>query len=857
MELGERKFDSFATGPNVTSDEPWKIQVKSQAALLVERSRRCRQRNESSWRFACEPLVFARLEAEVVCKNCRKRIWRSEIEASREETSAAAEALRRRQQNREPCRCSRMARSQDFLEAVGLNQIFDHREDEQVRLDRAVVERLHKDIQKPDAIFGLRQTRNIENLLHDTRKRESEASNQEKQLHELLDPSPLIQPICQKGDQLLFPFLVLEAKSGTSDSDWYSIQMQTAFPIKAFLDTQDRLRRATGRRSKWHSGPLVWFFTNKGEDWRLSAAYMEQGSPRAGTIGTVDYLVVELWRGSISTRTGALQLLLLVDYVFDWARDVYRDYIIQELRILASGENDAASIVHSDTDIYSTRQLEYSGVPDQEDVEKFEDYISSQKEYTALDSAKGVVRHATFVESRYCAIFITPDNVQTLLQSTRQTRTQQLCRLILGHMSESIILDLPTLVAMEKQWTGNARLSPPGYLAQMNFYSVVSCTNYLSGNWHQVRELSIVAIAEGAWVAIFDASNLKKHRGKAEKPVFTHRAVMDSMLTTLKSLQAGSLAELLLATITRGAVKIHTNPSGTSSAQVHTVRMSSIDTSASDMSSNEIHLFSPAPCEVVPDDGTFRDIVHYIYKFFKKGNLEPQESFMRVSKSFNQQHLLQFDVEPVSTTEKPLQVSDSGYVLVSSACHSHDPDRSKSRVCVYIVKAEPAAPTREQLVERLMDTIQTRDVYHTTQDNGTSNLTNMKQVPWNLKGTYAIYSVGFGFLRFLFEIDRQIGDCSIPTTQGSLRASAESGSYLFTRNNTPWQDPRRIGRNVEGRMFIIYKLTTSKISYWKTIVEQLNAKGITCCQICATPIKGNPGACFQCIAAIRHYDGPS
>jgi hypothetical protein len=159
-----------------------------------------------------------------------------------------------------------------------------------------VAEQLHKDIQKPDAIFGLRQTRNIENLLHDTRKRklelESEAANQEKQLHELLDPSPLTQPISQKGDELLFPFLVLEAKSGTSDSDWHSIQMQTAFPIKAFLDIQDRLRRATGQRSKWHAGPLVWFFANKGEDWRLSAAYMEQGKPSAGTIGTVDYVSI-------------------------------------------------------------------------------------------------------------------------------------------------------------------------------------------------------------------------------------------------------------------------------------------------------------------------------------------------------------------------------------------------------------------------------------------------------------------------------------------------------------------------------------------------------------------------------------
>ena len=157
---------------------------------------------------------------------------------------------------------------------------------------------LRKDIQKPDAIFGLRQTRNIENLLYDTRKNEleldlgSNAVDQDRQIHELLDPSPLTQPISQKGDMLLFPFLVVEAKSGTSDSDWYSIQMQTAFPIKAFLDTQDRLRRATGRRSKWHAGPLVWFFANKGEDWSLSGAYMEQGGPRAGTSGTMDYVSI-------------------------------------------------------------------------------------------------------------------------------------------------------------------------------------------------------------------------------------------------------------------------------------------------------------------------------------------------------------------------------------------------------------------------------------------------------------------------------------------------------------------------------------------------------------------------------------
>ena len=584
---------------------------------------------------------------------------------------------------------------------------------------------------------------------------------------------------------------------------------------------------------------------------------------------------MELWRGSISTRDGALQLLLLVDYIFDWARDVYRDYIIQELRTLASGANDAASTVYSDTDIYSTRPVQYNGIPDPEDIENFQRYISGQEEFTALDSARGVVRHATFVESRYCAVFVTPDNVQTLLHSTRQTRTQQLCRLILGHMPDSIFLDLPTLVAMEMQWTGNSRLSPPGYLAEMKFYSVVSCTSYLSGGWHQIRELYVMAIAEGAWDAIVDASKLKRNRGKALKPVLTYMVNTDSMLATLKGLQAGSPAETLLAAITRTAVTIqatctdrrfyrHGSPRmgtvDTSSSDSSSVRMGSVDTSPSDASSVDLTFSEPGLCIVVPDSGVFRDIVHYIYKFFKKGNMEPQEAFMRVSKRYDLQHLLQSDSNPVSITKATLQVSSSGCVLISSACHSHDPERSKSGICIYIVEGKPTAPTQDQLYERLMETIETRDVYHTTQDNGTSNLTHMKNVPWNLKRTYGIFSLGYEFLQFLMDISPQIENYAVPATQGSPRLSAESGSYIFTREYIPWQDRRLLSRNTQERIFTIYKLMTSEILYWKEKAERLNARGIACCQICAGPTEGdltNPDSCSMCKIAMGDYSGPS
>lgn len=64
-DLGQRKFDTYAVD-NATDDiEPWKLHIKSQAELLTAKALRQQHRNESSWRYACEHIVFARLEAEV------------------------------------------------------------------------------------------------------------------------------------------------------------------------------------------------------------------------------------------------------------------------------------------------------------------------------------------------------------------------------------------------------------------------------------------------------------------------------------------------------------------------------------------------------------------------------------------------------------------------------------------------------------------------------------------------------------------------------------------------------------------------------------------------------------------------
>lgn len=175
-------------------------------------------------------------------------------------------------------------------EAVSLNRIFGHQEDKQVQYKKELASQLRKDMQKPNAIFSLRKTRNIKNLLYDTKKSKLDEADNPQQLYELLDPLPFEKLLNYNGDALLFPFLVVEAKSGKSANDWYSINLQTAFPIRAFLQIQARLKQAANQPHVKDFEPLVWFMSCKGEDWRLSMAFIKVGCAQENGTGTVDYV---------------------------------------------------------------------------------------------------------------------------------------------------------------------------------------------------------------------------------------------------------------------------------------------------------------------------------------------------------------------------------------------------------------------------------------------------------------------------------------------------------------------------------------------------------------------------------------
>jgi hypothetical protein len=70
---------------------------------------------------------------------------------------------------------------------------------------------------------------------------------------------------------------------------------------------------------------------------------------------TLPQNIVCLWEGSITSYDAALQLVLIIDYIVDWARDIFRLGIMRQLMSVVDRGTQSAYTIIEDHDILSTR----------------------------------------------------------------------------------------------------------------------------------------------------------------------------------------------------------------------------------------------------------------------------------------------------------------------------------------------------------------------------------------------------------------------------------------------------------------------------------------------------------------------
>ncbi|KAI0514644.1 hypothetical protein F5B22DRAFT_225936 [Xylaria bambusicola] len=696
------RYNTYSTAQDDIEERPWRRQAKEYARKLTQRAKDCVSRNEATWRFACEPLIFNRLAAEVACKRCRQRVWRSEVEVNVDGDSNAALSLRQRQANRDRCHCPRNSRPDDEDERVGLNNLFIHRAEDRVEHPKQLANVLPQGLY-PDRIYGLRQTRNFENLL----------------LTPLADGRFLeslvqVQPHSGGGESMLFPFMVVEAKAGKAAYEWDTILRDTAFPIYTYLNAQQSLIIANAQRSRWTAGPLVWFFMSKGQDWRLYLAYQERTS---ASMCRTDIVLV--WYGDIRNPDDALQLFLLVDYMADWARDAYRPAILTELKVLASA-NGHTGTSHTDTDIYSSRNALPAINETQGSMEESPDCIGVQEAFRRFDSKHGAFRHISPIKSRFLSIFVTADNLSTFNSSLPNSDRVFIIRKILNKLFSNepkpILLGMDELNNIEKCWTGQSGTGVPyrfqgakfytvHYRFQgVKFYTVHQITYYMSASWEQIRDLTVVSIAENALESLVSLSGLKGRRSRT--PLVQgdiHSG--NSLIERLRILHVASAQRTLLATMSRVAGYID-------------------NTSAL--------AWDSWPCR--ESDVCIWQLVNNVYKYHTRGELEPDLPFLHMSSSHQMQR-----VDPEN--HESLTVSGAGAVLIYGSPIALRDQQKAPNICAYIVHGlSQPPPSSHKLARMVKSTFEDCDVYHTTRGSGTWNLRHKsayRNANWNIEQSYS------------------------------------------------------------------------------------------------------------------------
>ncbi|KAI4641179.1 hypothetical protein J4E93_008058 [Alternaria ventricosa] len=311
QQLGKMSYESYAIQPRPDAiDKPWELENKKRAKQMIYWAVRSRDdyQNEDGWRMELEPYVFERFKIEVGCLS------------------------------------------------TGLTDIFTYRIGERSFIQNDPENR-HRIEKKPDRIYGLRTTEAMAESLQQLHITHLEENTALKYLSKRLTMS------CNPdgGDQpCIYPFLAMEAKSLKGDGNWKDIETQTAIPIRNHLYLQLQLQDDQDNKMKVPGGPLSWFLAHIGEQWRVYGCYVTKSSPDSLPC----YKVILLWEGSITRHDAALQLVLIMDYIVDWARDIYRPNIIRQLKSVVDKGQQSSYTVTADPDILSRTGYANSRVGD-------------------------------------------------------------------------------------------------------------------------------------------------------------------------------------------------------------------------------------------------------------------------------------------------------------------------------------------------------------------------------------------------------------------------------------------------------------------------------------------------------------
>jgi len=243
----------------------------------------------------------------------------------------------------------------------------------------------------------------------------------------------------------------------------------------------------------------------------------------------------------------ALQLLLIIDYIFDWARDVYRPSILRQLKSIASGKAyDQVSFI-LDNDIPSLRKgastwiQPIPGILPNHDQE-FEsglaaDSTSKPRQFLPFEISEthfGSIRSASFSKQKVTGVCLTDHDVDEFLQEaiknnfdkakSKEATARDILRCFIyevsGHSNKierpkwkkhAIILSGSDIQALEESWVGDVTVTSktPTLPPDEKFYCLISFECFLSSSWEIEKQITYLAVTSKAFNGLAKFANYK------------------------------------------------------------------------------------------------------------------------------------------------------------------------------------------------------------------------------------------------------------------------------------------------------------------------------------------------------------
>ncbi|KAJ4371532.1 hypothetical protein N0V83_004751 [Neocucurbitaria cava] len=360
---------------------------------------------------------------------------------------------------------------------TGLSDIFTTRIGE-----RSVIqddpENYHQIAMKPDRIYGLRTTDAIDKILQQPR---NSHLGEDPELEDVLLNRLTISCNPDSGGRAaIYPFLVMEAKSLKGGSNFQKIENQTAVPIRNHLSLQLKLQ--------------------------------EDGFNRMQNI-------ILLWEGSITGDDEALQLVLIVDYIVDWARDIYRPSIIRQLMSVVDRGSRSSYTIIEEPDILSIPGYANSwhGGRPVATIAGAETTVPAEPAFDAMDSTiessleplfESTGKHVDIrvwdgakYESRVRGLYITGDDADVV----KNFKRTGYYRIKTVHIRRCwFLLSCPQdIKAIEEAWTGSQEIKDVQNLSSQRILISLYVQYRTNYDGAPIRELTYLALAESVASGFF------------------------------------------------------------------------------------------------------------------------------------------------------------------------------------------------------------------------------------------------------------------------------------------------------------------------------------------------------------------